>query len=65
MRLQLDLPPKITGIATPRECSDMARNPAYAQYVRTDWHRGYPNHPGDITVKDQVMHNAVMHKFTQ
>jgi ribA/ribD-fused uncharacterized protein len=53
------------NLATPRECFDMARNPAYAQYLRKDWHRGYPNHPGDITIKDQVMHNAVMHKFTQ
>eukprot|EP01043_Picozoa_sp_COSAG02_P008400 COSAG02_NODE_268_length_26526_cov_28.495554_7_plen_1277_part_00 len=44
---------------TPRECFDMVRNPVYKPYVRDDWHRGNPS------VKDQVMYNAVMHKFTQ
>lgn len=52
------------NLVTPRECFEMTRAPAYAQYVRRDWHRGYPN-PQDTPIKDQVMHNAVMHKFTQ
>jgi ribA/ribD-fused uncharacterized protein len=44
---------------SPRECFEMVRNPVYKPYVRDDWHRGKPS------VKDMVMYNAVMHKFTQ
>jgi ribA/ribD-fused uncharacterized protein len=51
-------------LATPRECFDMARDPLYQPYQRDDWHRGYPLRD-DVSVKDQVMYNAVMTKFTQ
>jgi predicted NAD-dependent protein-ADP-ribosyltransferase YbiA (DUF1768 family) len=59
-----DLVEQCRNLATPRECFQMTRDPAFAEFVRNDWHRGYPN-PQDISIKDQVMHNAVLQKFTQ
>jgi ribA/ribD-fused uncharacterized protein len=43
----------------PRGAFDMSHDPIYTRYVRDDWHRGNP------PVKDQVMYNALLHKFTK
>ena len=59
-----DLVEQCRNLATPRECFQMVRSPDLKEFVRTDWHTGYPN-PHDVPIKNQVMHNAVMHKFMQ
>ena len=59
-----DLVERCRRLATPRECFDMVRDPQYKPFVRQDWHHKYPT-ATDRPIKDQVMHNAVMAKFTQ
>ena len=50
------------NLGTPRECFEMVRDPRYKPLVREDWHRQLPT-KNDPSIKDQVMYNAVMHKF--
>ena len=59
-----DLVEHCRNLTTPRECFDMVRDPQYVPFVRSDWHRSLPT-TNDPSIKDQVMYNAVMNKFTQ
>ena len=59
-----DLVEHCRKLVTPRECFAMVRDPKYKPLVREDWHRQLPT-TNDPSIKDQVMYNAVMKKFTQ
>jgi ribA/ribD-fused uncharacterized protein len=57
-----DLVEHCRNLGTPRECFEMKEDPRYKPLVREDWHRQLPT-KNDPSIKDQVMYNAVMHKF--